>query len=379
MKDLLLLIACVFFMFSCEIDDKAIRLNKQKSIKKIDSLFVKLNKEDLFHGGIVISEKGKVIYENYIGLADRGWNISFHNKVKFDIASLNKSMIAALVLKAVEEDELSLDDKLTDLLVRFKYEGNFHKNITLHNLLCHSSGIMDYGEIDEVLKQNNYQKFKRLHFTNESYINFISKLTCKKEPNKEFYYSNFGYHILAIILEETYNMSFSLLLKEKLTKPLGLGNTFSYSENQKVIKEVAKAYSFKREIKEWHKNPFIDLTIGRRVFSTVSDLNKWGNVMSTPGYLTKKSLELMKENHLKDISNTMSYGYGWVVFNKETKSKMGNLNIDIPYIIHGGTTDGYKSMLFNINEGAYVISFFSNVGNSTNEMKLAQQILSFLI
>jgi hypothetical protein len=58
---------------------------------------------------------------------------------------------------------------------------------------------------------------------------------------------------------------------------------------------------------------------------------------------------------------------------------MGDLGIDTPYIIHGGSTDGYKAMLININQGAYVISFLSNVGNRTNEMQLAQKITKILM
>jgi len=72
-------------------------------IQKIDSLFRSQNFQDLFHGGVVITHNTKIIYENYLGIADRSWNIPVDKNMRFDIASVNKSMIAALTLKAVEK------------------------------------------------------------------------------------------------------------------------------------------------------------------------------------------------------------------------------------------------------------------------------------
>lgn len=58
---------------------------------------------------------------------------------------------------------------------------------------------------------------------------------------------------------------------------------------------------------------------------------------------------------------------------------MVDLGIDLPYIIHGGSTEGYKAMLININDSEYVISFLSNVGNQTEEIELAKTVVKLLI
>ncbi|CAM1344301.1 serine hydrolase domain-containing protein [Tenacibaculum amylolyticum] len=347
-------------------------------IQKIDSLFKNYNKEDAFSGGVVITNYGEVLYENYFGLADRTWNIPFNKEVKLDIASVNKSMIAVLVLKAVEEGKIMLNDRLVNVFSKYTYEGNFHPNITVHHLLSHTSGLPDYNAVAMELQQERFLKFKRLRFTNKEYINFISKLTPVGGPENQFYYSNFGYHLLTILLEDIYEKPFETILKENLTAPLGLKNTTSQSSNEAIISKLAPAYVYKKEKAEWNQNPFIDLTLGRRIFSTPEDLNRWGQVMDNSGYLSEKSLKLMKKNHSKDISKKISYGYGWVTVYENNYSEMGNLNIVKPYIIHGGSTDGYKAMLININESEYVISFLSNV-DKTRELELAQRIVTILI
>jgi len=355
--------------------------NKENSAlynQKIDSLFNAHYSQDLFHGGVVISHNGQKVYENYLGLADRSWNIPIKRNTKFDIASVNKSIIAALVLKAVEEGRLKLGDKLVDLLSGFSYDGSFHPEITLHHMLSHSSGLPDYDGVAEELRLNSFLPFKRKRFTNAVYVDFISKIEPINTPGKQFFYSNFAYHLLPIILEETYQKPFNKILEEKLTLPLGLKNTVSESKNEIVIPKLAKAYNYQEETGQWNQNLFIDLSLGRRVFSTASDLNQWAQVMDNPGWLSAESLALMQQNHQAQIDKNFSYGYGWVVIDNENKSRMVDLGIKKPYIIHGGSTEGYKAMLININEGEYVISFLSNVGDQTNEINLAHQIVKLL-
>ena len=377
---LLLGVFAIYMIIGCQSQEKKTFI-EEKSIhaKQIDSFVKSLYEQDMFQGGVVITQNGETIYEKYLGLADRSWNIPFDKDIKLDIASVNKSMIAALALKAVEEGRLKLESRLVDLLSGFSYSGHFHPQITLHQLLSHRSGLADYDGIEEWLQKDNFLKFKRSRFTDEAYVDFISKVTAVSEPGKQFYYSNFAYHLVAIILAKTYEMPFSQVLKEKLTVPLGLKNTVSESVNETVIPKLAQAYTLEESTGQWLQNPFIDLSLSRRIFSTASDLNRWAQVMDNPGWLTEASLKLMKQNHQSGIGEKFSYGYGWVVFDEENKSEMGDLGINKPYIIHGGSTDGYKSMLININHGEYVISFLSNVGNRTNEMQLAQKIVNILI
>jgi hypothetical protein len=95
-------------------------------------------------------------------------------------------------------------------------------------------------------------------------------------------------------------------------------------------------------------------------------------------FISKASYRLMTTNHLKKIEGNISYGYGFVVFDGGEYA-MGNLGIDEEYIIHGGRTEGYKSMLVNVNNGELILAFLTNVGNQVNEIELTQTILKTII
>ena len=341
---------------------------------KVDSLIISENVNNHFDGTILIGSKDEVLYQNALGKANRTWDINMSNDTRFDIASLNKSFQAALILIAVEEGHIYLTDKL----INFFTQLNFDSTITIHHLLTHTSGLPDYYAVNENLKKENYKTFKRLSFNNPDYAHFISKLETVGKPGLQFHYSNFGYHLLAIILEKVYQKPFSQLLQQKICKPYGLDHTFSEIDNQKVHKKVAEGYSYNQKDSSYRRNNFIDLTLGRRIFSTTEDLYKWSKLLSNGEIISNRSYILMTTNHLQEIDKDNSYGYGFVVFDGGNY-KMGNLDIDQNYILHGGSTEGFKAMLTNINDGELIIALLSNVGDRTNELKLTETIIKQII
>lgn len=343
---------------------------------ELDSLILSEHAADRFHGTVVIGNQDSIIYYKAVGIANRVWNIPMQIDSRFDIASLNKSFVAALVLLAVEEEKLRLEDKLVDRLKNYSYRGQFDSSITLHQMLTHSAGLPDYDAVAPELAANNFVKFKRLHFSNAEYVDFISQLSTVAAPGQQFYYSNFAYHLLAIILEDVYHQPFAKILQQKISQPLHLTETFASTSNEALHQRVVEGYQYSDE--HWQRNNFIDLTLGRRIFSTAMDLYRWGQAMNDARLLSQESLALMQQNHLANITPDVAYGYGWVVFDGKSRYQMGDLGIDQPYLIHGGATEGYKSMLIDVEKGRYIIAFLSNVGTQTDEMKLANKITHVL-
>lgn len=346
---------------------------------RLDSLLTSEHDSGRFDGTIVIGTQDSILYQQAIGIANRVWDIPMHLSDRFDICSLDKSFVAMLILQAIEEGKLSLESHLIDLLNTFPYSGTFDSRITIHQLLTHTSGLAHYEHLPAELHEDWFRPFKRKHFTNAAYIDFISTMPTVGAPGAQFYYSSFGYHLLAIILEETYQKSYGELLDEKICKPLHLDHTFSTTANREVHPSMVEAYNYEVSTGNYLRNHFIDLTLGRRTFSTSSDLYKWAKEMSAPSLLSKESALLMQTNHLKDLTPDISYGYGWAVFDGQGRYHMGDLGTDRKYIIHGGATEGFRSMLVNLENGRYIIAFLTNIGDRVDELELTKKITQLLI
>ncbi len=374
MKQQIILFSILLINFSaCKLSQNSVLISKSK-IQQVDSLILAEHAANHFDGTIVIGTKDKIIYQKAIGIANRNWNVPMTLDARFDIASLNKSFQAGLILLASEEGKIKLTDKLSE----FFPNNNFNPKITLHHLLTHTSGLANYNGIDDKLEVRNYQPFKRFHFENSEYVDFIDGLEMIGQPDEQFYYSNFAYHLIPIILEQIYQQPFNEILQEKICQPYNLKNTFSETQNQIVHQKVAEAYNYDKGEKSFYRNNFIDLTLGRRIFSTSEDLYKWTRLLNNGKILSKKSYQLMITNHTKSINKNIAYGYGFVV-SDGGNYQMGNINIEKPYIIHGGATEGYKAMLTNVNKGEIIVTHLSNIGHQTNELKLTKKIIHILL
>lgn len=359
---------------SCENDTMA---PPEMEITSVDSLINAQTKQGKFDGTVLIANKDSIIYQSAFGVADRVWDIPTQLDHVYDIASLNKAFIAVLILQQQEKGNLFLHQKVVDFIPDLK--GNYADLITIHQLLTHTSGLPDYDAVGEALIAHNFRTFKRQHFTNKEYVAFISQLVPRSKPGEKFYYSNFGYHLLTIILEQVSGISFSQLLNEAICEPLNLSHTYSPITTEKVYKKQVEAYNWDSENGKFERNQFIDFTLGRRIYATVGDLYKWSLALSYPSeILTKASINLLKKNQLTGIESGVSYGYGWYVFDGGNYER-GNLNVDTDYLIHGGSTEGFKAMMTIMEDPAFTVIHLSNIGDQTNEFDLTKMIVHQLI
>ncbi|MBQ6101392.1 MAG: serine hydrolase, partial [Bacteroidales bacterium] len=76
---------------------------------KLDNYFGKLEENNKFMGSVAVAKKGEIIYTKSVGFVDVENNVKATEKSKYRIGSVSKSFTAVLVLKAVEEKKIDLD------------------------------------------------------------------------------------------------------------------------------------------------------------------------------------------------------------------------------------------------------------------------------
>jgi CubicO group peptidase (beta-lactamase class C family) len=194
---------------------------------------------------------------------------------------------------------------------------------------------------------------------------------------RQFHYSSLAYHLLSIILEQVYAKPFPDILQEKICGPLRMADTFSELSNQVVHERIAEPYD---KVKgKWERNTFIDLALGRRIFSTTDDLYIWGRALADSSFLGERAYRLLSTNHVGSIDTTASYGYGIGVF-EGVKHARGDLYLNRRYLIHGGFTDGYKAM-FVVMQGdeGYIFTMLANTGTQIDEYEFARKVMKILV
>ncbi|MEH3115210.1 serine hydrolase domain-containing protein [Pedobacter terrae] len=113
--------------------------------KQLDSLFNALFKEKMFHGNVLIADKGKILFEKSYGFANEKTGQKINNRTIFELASVSKQFTAIGIVLLAKRGKLNYDDKIS----KYIPELSFYGNISIRNLLNHTGGLPDYMEIFE--------------------------------------------------------------------------------------------------------------------------------------------------------------------------------------------------------------------------------------
>ena len=182
---------------------------------------IKIKIRSPFSGSVLVAKKGKIIFKEAYGESDRVKKISNTIETKYGIGSVTKQFTAMLIMQLVEEKRLKLQDTIGKYLPYLSKEKA--SQITIHQLLSHTSGISHYDGLPAI--GVSLKAFGNTNYTPKALAKLIDRTRLVSTPGTEYYYSSLGYDLLGAILEEVTGKSFSELLDEKIVRPLKLKNT----------------------------------------------------------------------------------------------------------------------------------------------------------
>ena len=338
--------------------------------QKLDSLFQKLSSNKEFNGNVLIAEKGQVIYKNSFGLANETSKEKLNENSIFELASVSKQFTAFAIVILKEKGKLKYEDKIGKILPQL----SFYKNITVRNLLNHTSGLPDYMKILDSLLIDKTWDNKTKIANNKDILDVYEKYkpSLLFEPNEKWEYSNTGYAILASIIEKISGKSYAEFLKAEIFKPLKMNNTFVYTRRLKSqnIKNYAFGYVYSDSLKT---NQLPDQIKGLDLYvytldgivgdgtvnSTIDDLLKWDRNLYTNKLVSKNGMnEIFNPTTLNNGIKT-KYGFGWFIDNNETFGKIVN---------HSGSWPGYISYIERHIDNDKTIILLQNNDNSNTKI-----------
>ncbi len=315
--------------------------------QKMNSFMQALDQNRKFMGTVAVVENGRTVYSNAFGYADVENKIKNTPDTKFRIGSISKTFTAALVMKAVEENKLKLDDKLSKFYPQIK---NADK-ITLEHLLNHRSGIKD------VTASPTYGLWYRQPISHQEMVEKIAKAGSDFDPATKMSYSNSNYILLSYILETAYGKSYAKLLEEKITKPLGLNNTYVGKAIDPANRE-AYSYVFTGN---FLKDAETDMSVpsgAGAVVSTTGDLLNFANALFSGKVVSAAALGKMMK-----LSDDYGYGLFSVPFD------------DLTGFGHTGGIDGFRSAMFYFPDNKTTYVMLSN-GSAFDNNRIAIAALS---
>lgn len=250
-----------------------------------------------FSGVLLVVKDGKVILNKGYGLAIRSENIPNTSESVFSTGSITKQFTAAGIMKLEMQGKLNTDDRITKY---FESVPEDKKGITLHHLLTHTAGVINYTGMDYVEAGRDETVRKILD----------GPLLFK--PGERFEYSNAGYSMLAAIIEKVSRQSYEEFIHEQLFVPARMEFT-GYRIPDWGKKVVAHWYVGDKDngIPLGKPYPYWNLLGNGGILSTTEDMHKWHQALLGERILSAGAKKKIFTPFMND------YGYGWDVLETE--------------------------------------------------------------
>jgi D-alanyl-D-alanine carboxypeptidase len=194
-----------------------------------------------------VEQGDEVLFDEAAGLASRERQTPVVPADRFGVGSITKTFTAVLVLQLVDEGVLTLDDTVTQWLDE-PVVGRIPNTdrVTIQQLLNHTSGIYDYFDDDSPFWQDAYlgegADWARV-WTPQEVLAYVdgAKHAPYFAPGEGVHYSNTGYVLLGLILEQATGHRYAERLHARILGPLGLTDTF-YAATEPVPGGKVDAY-----------------------------------------------------------------------------------------------------------------------------------------
>ncbi len=323
---------------------------KADRVADIDRIAKQYHALGQLDGSVLIADHGKVIYQRAFGLANREWQIPHTTDTAFRIASLTKQFTATLIMQLAEQGKLRLDDPIGKYVPELSPETG--KRVTLHQLLNHTSGIVDYANFPGFWANRLGEKVPKADFL------AIMNRPLEFEPGSQGHYSSSNYTLLGWVIEKQTGKSYADALDSMILRPLGMQRT-AYDAPDRIIPRKASGYV--RALGEYRPADPLwipNIGAGGGVASTTGDFFKLDRALAGDTLLKPESKRQMFTPYIKDdVWGDLSYGYGWLIGARTIAGK--------PRLVHehGGNGNGFRTLVTRYPEEGKLVVIFLNEGN----------------
>jgi CubicO group peptidase (beta-lactamase class C family) len=289
-----------------------------------------------FTGFVMISREGETAFFDAAGTSNPADNRPLTPDTLVDHGSITKTFTGLMAAQLMVEDRLSPDQTLADYFDNLPAD---KAALTIHQLLTHSSGLPDAVGDDVAVVST--AEFLELAFAAELMF----------EPGTSYEYSNVGFSLIALIIEQITGQDFETYLRETYLRPNGIENT-----------GYMAVYDSERTAHTTDGVALIDASWGGHapnrhivgnggMLTTANDSMRWLDLVRQGEFVSTEAVELARQPYVDEGSGHSFYGYGVVV---ENHPELGQI------YWHNGGNPHFMSHWRDFADHGYVIYVFAN-------------------
>lgn len=340
---ILIFICCLMLMFD---------IHAQDTNQKIDEVMAEFVKLEQFSGSILVAKDGKVLYSKAFGEANKDHHVKNTLQTKFNIGSAGKIFTGISIMQLAEKGKLEVTDQVIKLLEDFPYGDQ----ITIHNLLTHTSGMGNYFAHPEFLSQMFH-----IRSVSDALPLIYDQELMFEIPGEKYAYSNSGIVVLGAIIEKVSGQRYTDYIKENILDPIEM-----YATDMNYLDEIeenrASGY-IKSPSGKFTRNIFMmpPANADGGIETTVEDLLKFDQALYGNKLLSEESRKKM----FTPFRN--NYGYCWRI-----EEKYGNT-----VTWHSGGAPGVSASFRRYIDDNYTLIVLSNYSGGASQVSKTIEAIIF--
>lgn len=310
---------------------------------RLDNLYGTFFKKGGVGSAVLVAKGGRIIYEKGFGMADLEESLPVRSDTVFRIGSITKQFTAIAILQLYEQGKLDLNDEIQKYVADFPRYSN---NITIENLLTHTSGIKNLTELQGL-------EIKQTRYSAEELIGLFKGQPLDFQPGEKFRYSNSGYILLGYVIEKVSGKSYADYINSEIFAKLGMSHSF-YDDPERIIAHRAKGYELDSSYKlanAAYLNMSFPYSAGGLAM-TVEDYLKWYQGLMANRLVRAETLQKALTPFQLNNKTFTNYGYGWAF-----RDIFGSKAIE-----HGGRINGFNAKETYLPQQDILVVIFSNGG-----------------
>ncbi len=315
-----------------------------------------LTKELLYYydlpGLAVVLKKGDGFFTAVAGYFDYLDKKILKEEDVFHMASMAKLFTSSAILKLKKQGKLNLDDKITHLLPWLVIEDPRGKEVTVRQVLSHTSGLGDLSEYHWDLFHRNEDALKGYGQSDE-----VKQVAFYSNPgDNEFRYSNIGYELLGCIVAELSGKSFESYIEEEIFQPMGMENSsfLTFERDRETLVLPHKKDKENHIIYEPHYPYTREHAPSSTLTMDMENLHRFGQGVLSGTLFPLKEMEEIWTPIAEIPNNREHIGLGWFLRNQQGRSLMGHEGADVGFRSSFWVCpeeDSYVGVATNISKG----------------------------
>jgi len=352
---------------------------------ELDAIFTGTTQPNDPGVAVLVLKNGHTVFEKGYGVAELRAHVRIDSHTNFRLASVTKQFTAMAIMLLVHDGKLRYDETLTDIFPDFP---NYGKSITIRNLLNHTSGLQDYGDL--LMKQYGDTPMEKIpQITDAGVLNLLKEQPGTLfPPGTKWEYSNSGYAVLAMVVEKVSGKPFRDFLHDRIFQPCGMKHTVAYENGKNEVPHRAYGHTRSKQdgrFTQTDQSPTSAVLGDGGIYTSLEDMARWDDALRrhrllseedmqpafTPAKLNDGSLTFPPQENgtdAKEPPRPVEYGFGWFLDSYQGHKRN----------YHGGGTIGFRTTIQRFADAGLTIIVLCN-RNDLNPDELALKVADLVL